>query len=238
MNAMIACAVLLETIRSVQPSSGEWKVLVLDEASTRIISACCRMFDIMEEGVTLVENITKARQPMPTLDALYFITPSEDSIKRLSDDFRKASAPQYNEVHLIFTSHVSEELMSKLKTQVTLLQKVKTFKELNLEYLAFESRCFHFDAPETFADLYGGSEGSVQSKIVTKLLTTCITLGEFPSIRYQGGTLRAKRIADMLQSELENFQKKAPGFPAESDNRATLIIADRSCDLVSPFIHE
>ena len=200
---MIAVAVLLETIRSVQPSNGQWKVLVLDEVSTRIISACCRMFDITEEGVAIVENITRARQPMPTLDAVYFITPTDESIKKLSEDFRKAAQPQYNDVHLIFTSRVSDELMSKLKTQITLVQKIKTFKELNLEYLAIESQCFHLDAPETFADLYGGSGASAQSRIVTKLLTTCVSLGEFPAIRYQGGAPRAKQVAEMLQSELE-----------------------------------
>ncbi len=239
MNLMIVCAVLLDTIKSVVPSNGQWKVLVLDKGSTRIISACCRMFDIMEEGVTLVENIEKARQPLPNLDALYFITPTEESIKKLTEDFRKTAQPQYNDVHLVFTSRVSDELMSKLKTQVTLLQKVKTFKELNLEFLAIESHCFHFDAPETFGEIYGGlSDRSAQNRLVSKLLTTCVSLGEFPAIRYQLGSMRSKQVAEGLQAELEKYQKLVSTFPSETDNRATLVIADRSFDLVSPFIHE
>lgn len=40
-----------EMIRTVSPTNG-WKVLILDHDSTRIISAACRMYDIMEEGVT------------------------------------------------------------------------------------------------------------------------------------------------------------------------------------------
>ena len=60
----VCYTVLLEAIRSVVPSNGQWKVLVLDEFSTKIISSCCRMFDIMEDGVTLVENLMINRQPL------------------------------------------------------------------------------------------------------------------------------------------------------------------------------
>ena len=53
-----------------------WKVLVVDQASVRIMSAACRMFDISDEGVTVVENITLDRQPMPDMEAIYFISPT------------------------------------------------------------------------------------------------------------------------------------------------------------------
>lgn len=47
----IILGILDTIIRPIQPLNG-WKVLVVDKVTLRIISAACRMYDIMEEGVT------------------------------------------------------------------------------------------------------------------------------------------------------------------------------------------
>ena len=80
-----------------QKQNDKWKILVLDRLSTRILSSCCKMTDIMQERITLIEDLTKKRQPITNMEAIYFITPTEHSIARLLDDFREPTKPQYKE---------------------------------------------------------------------------------------------------------------------------------------------
>lgn len=53
----------------------------------------------------MVENIEKKRQPYPTLEAIYFLTPCRESILRLVDDFSRT--PTYKAAHVHFTSGIN-----------------------------------------------------------------------------------------------------------------------------------
>lgn len=83
-----------------------WKVLVMDESSTKIISSALTMYDIMEHRVTLVEQLTKNRQPFPEMDVIYFVAPTRESVKLICDDFSSSGKPKYGNVHLFFSDTV------------------------------------------------------------------------------------------------------------------------------------
>ncbi|KAI9025183.1 syntaxin-binding protein 2 [Phycomyces nitens] len=97
---------LLDTIRSIQPP-GKWKIVVVDSKSYQILNAACNMDDILEMNVMTVENIEKTRTHYPTNEAIYFLTPCQESILRLVDDFRDHKNPQYKAAHIHFTSEIS-----------------------------------------------------------------------------------------------------------------------------------
>lgn len=84
-----------------------WKVLVLDDITTRVISSSVTMFDIMEKRVTIVENLEKLRQPFPDMDVVYFIMPTLSSTEKLLKDFSDPSRPMYGHVHVVFAGSVS-----------------------------------------------------------------------------------------------------------------------------------
>ena len=60
---------------------GEFKILVCDKAGTNILSTCLRMHELMDHGITLVEDLGKPRQPIPTSPCLYFISPTEANVQ-------------------------------------------------------------------------------------------------------------------------------------------------------------
>lgn len=50
----------------------------------------------------VVESITVERQPLPHLDAIYFISPTSDSIEKLIEDFSDPDTPKYHSAHVFF----------------------------------------------------------------------------------------------------------------------------------------
>ena len=89
LKTVVGQRILNDVVRSCKVP-GEWKALVLDPLAKRVISSCCRMHEIMMEGITIVEDLMKGRQSLP-LEAIYFITPTEKSIDLVLDDFKEAT---------------------------------------------------------------------------------------------------------------------------------------------------
>lgn len=78
----------------------------MDEKSTKIVSAALTMYDIMEHRVTLVELLSKSRQPFPEMDVVYFVSPTKGSVEKMGEDFLTAEKAKYGNVHLFFTDTV------------------------------------------------------------------------------------------------------------------------------------
>ncbi|EAL65456.1 Sec1-like family protein [Dictyostelium discoideum AX4] len=232
--------ILNEMVRTITPeASNGWKALIVDQDSLRVISACCGMFDIMEEKVTVVEKIDNPRQRLPNLEAIYFLTPTAQSIDLLINDFKKKSSPHYLAIHLFLTSKLPEVEFKKLSASLA-VHRIKTFKEINLEFLAIESQAFHLDQNNTLFQLF--SPDSIdpteeQAKIATRLVSLCVSLNECPIIRFSRSHPVSAMIAGFTQEKLDNVMRTVKSFKP-NDDRSTLLILDRTQDPLAPLIHE
>ncbi|CDS07042.1 hypothetical protein LRAMOSA09565 [Lichtheimia ramosa] len=253
---------LMDSIKAVQPP-GKWKIVIVDSKSTRILNAACKMYDILEENrpyviifFSVVENIERQRQPYPTLDAVYFLTPCRESVLRLVDDFTAHKTPMYKAAHIHFTSGLDDELFSELNRKFKAAgasEYIQSLKEMYVDFMVKESAVFTVDPSAGFSSVYGtdphANPGLALSMMAKQLLSVCATLGEDPIIRYQvtpssdaaESSSATHKLGSMLQAELDNFCRLNPNFPPSHNPprpRATLLILDRTIDTNAPLLHE
>lgn len=226
-------------------SSAPFVVLVVDQRTTKILSSCARMYDIMEQGVLVLENLDLARERLQ-FAAIYFISPTEESIQKVIKDFSMPKKPQYSSAHLFFTSRVSTDLVKLIKGAPNLLKRVKTFQELNLDFQTVEHRVFSFQADKRnpLKNLYFPDSTEAQTAELklqaSQLVSLLLTQQEDPYIRYhEGHGNLCKAFAKAVEVELAEKKSLMPDWKAsENRDRGTLLIVDRSMDPVSPLMHE
>ncbi|XP_039029983.1 protein transport Sec1a-like [Hibiscus syriacus] len=228
-----------------------WKVLIMDKVTVKVMSHSCKMADITDQGVSLVEDIFRRRQPLPTLDAIYFMQPTRENIIMFLSDM-SGREPLYKKAFIFFSSPVQKELINHIKADTSVLPRIGALREMNLEYFPVDSQAFITDHDSALVELF--SEDAEKSKnfeillnvMATRIATVFASLKELPYVRYRAprerdGSPEATRslipskLADSIWQCISNY-KSIPNFP--QTETCDLLILDRSVDQIAPVIHE
>lgn len=51
----------------------------------------------------MVEDLHRRREPLPTMEAIYMMTPSKETVQILMRDFEYPNDPMYKAAHIYFT---------------------------------------------------------------------------------------------------------------------------------------
>ncbi|XP_071688718.1 protein transport Sec1a-like [Rutidosis leptorrhynchoides] len=245
---------LYEMLKS--SSSGDarssWKVLIMDKVTVKVMSASCKMTDITDQGVSLVEDIFKRRQPMPSMDVIYFIQPIKENLIMFLSDM-SGREPLYKKAFIYFSCPASKDLISKIKSDMSVLPRIGALREMNLEYFPIESQAFTTDHDRALQDLYSQSaENSRQvdaslNIIAGRISTVFASMKEFPVVWYRakgmdGSSAATQRdlvpvkLASAVWNCITMYKTTIPNFP--QTETCELLIVDRSLDLIAPIIHE
>ena len=240
--------ILREVIDAARRKAGRdsWLVLVVDPHTLRIVGNCMRMFDLMEQYVSVVENVLKQRQPLRALEAVYLLSPTEASVAAfLKDCGDGKSAPLYRAAHLFFTQHVPDALFAQIKASERARAFVHSFVELELDFAVRESRVFSTESRAALYHLYSPQTPDAEAYCVAlanQLATVCVSMRAVPLVRYEAaGTTRSglnvpRTIGVHLLAALERL--RAGGAFVPSGPPVTLLLLGRTLDPVAPILCE
>ncbi|KAL3499481.1 hypothetical protein ACH5RR_038574 [Cinchona calisaya] len=245
---------LYEMLRSTKTgdSKSTWKVLVMDKVTVKIMSYSCKMADITEEGISLVEDIHRRRQPLSTMDAIYFIQPTKENVVIFLSDMAGRS-PLYKKAFVFFSSPVPRELVNQIKRDTSVLSRIGALREMNLEYFAIDSQGFITDNERALEELFGDEESSRKgdaclNTMATSIATVFASLREFPFVHYRAAKsldpttmttfrdLIPTKLAAAVWNCLMKYKSSIPNYP--QTETCELLILDRSVDQIAPIIHE
>ncbi|OAG42918.1 hypothetical protein AYO21_02869 [Fonsecaea monophora] len=241
--------IILGTIRAT--SGRDWKVLILDEQSKRIVYNVCKEDDILNANITNIELLEDRRQSLPDTDAIYLLSPLPHIVESLKADL---SRKRYRRAHLIWTSQLPRNHGEELFRSESRAQLIVESRTLNVEYFPRECNLVTFREPWSFHVLFHPACDSLVKDhldgVTQKLVSICVSLGEYPLIRFYKPREHQRHAADVLCYHLASFVQSAlddyardprNDFPPQNPGnrpRAVLLITDRSMDLMSPFVHE
>ncbi|KAI4290352.1 MAG: hypothetical protein L6R35_000364 [Caloplaca aegaea] len=237
--------VILDTIYKVD--HGEWKVLILDDGSQKLVNGVVREDDILELNITHIERIEERRPANKEMDAVYLLSPLPHIVDCVMADLERQ---RYRRTFLIWTSVLRPDLQTRLDKSGMARQHIVQASVLNIDYYPRESHLITFRDPWSFPTLYHPACNHLVRQhlddLAQKIVSICVSLGEYPAIRYYSpqskhheARVLCSHLARFAQLQLDHYAQYNNDFPPPSPRpRGLLVITDRSLDLFAPVLHE
>lgn len=134
--------------RILQDISG-MKVLILDSQTVSIVSVVYSQSDLLQKEVFLVElvdSISKSKESMSHLKAIYFLRPTSENIQQLR---RQLANPRFGEYHLFF-SNIMKDTQIHILADSDEQEVVQQVQEFYADFVAIDPYHFTLHVPSNY----------------------------------------------------------------------------------------
>ncbi|GLT46523.1 hypothetical protein SLA2020_202690 [Shorea laevis] len=226
--------------RMLQDISG-MKVLILDSQTVSIVSVVYSQSDLLQKEVFLVElvdSISKSKESMSHLKAVYFIRPTSENINHLRHQLSNA---RFGEYHLFFSNMLKD-------TQIHILadsdeqEIVQQVQEFYADFVAIDPYHFTLNVSSNHRHMLPAvvDPSSLQhycDRVVDGIAAVFLALKRRPIIRYSRTSDIAKRIANETSKLM--YQQESGLFDfRRMEMSPLLLIVDRRDDPVTPLLNQ
>ncbi|ODV84637.1 hypothetical protein CANARDRAFT_29159 [[Candida] arabinofermentans NRRL YB-2248] len=224
-----------------------WKMLILDQRSTAIVSSVLRVNDLLEYGITMHSLINQRRAALPDVPVIYFVEPTAENISKIIIDLE---SDQYADFYINFTSSLNRSLLEEFAKKVASGGKSYKIKQVYDQYLDFivtEPNLFSLDVTKIYSQFNNPKTTEeditmMADKIANGLFATILTMNSIPIIRCNRGgpaELVSQKLDQKLRDHVINTRQSisVSGHNTTSSERMILILLDRNIDLASMFAH-
>ena len=210
-------------------------ILLLDKKASKILSSFVTMTDCLNRGLYSIESLLKSRKSFPNLSAIYLIFPCQESIDLIIKDIKNKL---YNKYHIFFIGNIKENLIEKLLKK-NIVNKIKTFKEICINFLCFDYMIYQFNYFDNFNSFFmlmnKNKKKNYKDKIelISERLFNIIKVMNInPNIVYFNLDNNCKEIANSLWEKLNNNKSK------NKIDKNIILITSRLLDLTGPLLFD
>ena len=210
-------------------------ILLLDKKAAKILSSYVTISDCLIRGLYSIESLLKSRKSFPNLSAIYLIFPCQESIDLIIKDIKNKL---YNKYHIFFIGNIKENLIEKLLKK-NIVNKIKTFKEICINFLCFDYMIYQFNYFDNFNSFFmlmnKNKKKNYKDKIelISERLFNIIKVMNInPNIVYFNLDDNCKEIANSLWKKLNNNKSK------NIIDKNIILITSRLLDLTGPLLFD
>lgn len=210
------------------------KILLMDKATTSIVSMVYGQSEIQQKEVFLVERIDSGNQvnggtALRYLKCLVFLRPTQQNIELLCNELRY---PKYGAYYIYFSNIIAKADV-KILAEHDEQEVVKEVQELYMDYLAVNPYLFSIGLPVCMNE--GNWIAGILQRTVQGIISVLLSLKKCPVIRYQANSKPCKDLGERVE---EIMNKESSLFSFGQTSQPLLLILDRKDDPVTPLLNQ